>query len=505
MALVFIPTGDDDGMTPYFIPTGSILENSNLKKFAVDDTEVLKSHLMGMTKEKLTDTLAKLKLKPNRKSMTKFDLTTLIAEKMTFLTKRATDMTASSSSTLTQQEDKEDKPTTETTMSITATSVAMDRTGKIESVNHKPFNEFLEEGAFREPEPEEEEPVTWTRENEHVLRLLDEMHNSGLNVNPDERIMLMEKKQKFMEQQQHKMLQEDMSKVDEDEMTEDCIISLLDFCGIMDDDLDKFFLDDKSDFYENPFSIKVLDCRGGRELFKLKVELNTTTCADLKNEIVRKIEHIGGNHIPADNFNLCSGLVKIKDDEVFDGSVSEVYVNLKLRGGGIHQTYSKKKNIRDERLFSIKGRYNVVSYSFQLAEKAKLEAEELMNSSAGAVPDAIKKLDLASCNKLLEMWETGQTSGERFGLEIAPIFCPTLQTIDDILEKHSKIYEMLQTAFLFIFSRDYIATNGRFLLTNFKDAVVERRTELEHQAEMNRLVQQAVASKGAGKGSDVEM
>lgn len=171
------------------------------------------------------------------------------------------------------------------------------------------------------------------------------MHNGGLNVNSDERIMLMEKKQKFMEQQQHKMLPEDMSKKDEDEdeMTEDCIISLLDFCGIMDDDLDKFFLDDKSDFYENPFSIKVLDCRGGRELFKLKVELNTTTCADLKNEIVRKIEHIGGNHIPADNFNLHSGLVKIKDDEVFDGSVSEVYVNLRLRGGGVHQPFASKK------------------------------------------------------------------------------------------------------------------------------------------------------------------
>ena len=255
--------------------------------------------------------------------------------------------------------------------------------------------------------------------------------------------------------------------------------------------------------YETDIKVKLFTHGRGHQIGMFHPP--TASVKDIMDEVV-DLTGIGEG-----GFTLCgvtTGYTWKNDTQVgdLDKDCYTAYIVLKgLRGGGIHQTYSKKKNIRDERLFSIKGRYNVVSYSFQLAEKAKLEAEELMNSSAGAVPDAIKKLDLASCNKLLEMWETGQTSGERFGLEIAPIFCPTLQTIDDTLEKHGKIYEMLETAFLFIFSRDYIATNGRFLLTNFKDAVVERRTELERQAEMNRLVQQAVASKGAGKGSDVEM
>ena len=352
MALVFMQTGGDEGLMPYFIPTGSIFENSKFDMFAVNDIEVLKEHLMGMSKEKLTETLSKLKLKPNRKSMTKLDLTTLIVEKMTFLTQRATDITASSSSTttLTQQEDKEHKTTPEMTRSITMTSVLMDRFGRIENVNDKSFNEFLENGASHEPEPEEEDAVSWTQEKEHVLVLLNNMCLNGLNVNSDERIMLMEKKQKFMEQQ-CKASQETIPNAEtmpnEDEMTEDYIVSLLDFCDVSEEDFDRVFLDDKSDFYENEISVKVFSCKGGRELFKLMVEINITTCADLKNEVVRKIEHIanktGGNRITTNDFDLSSGIVKINDNEVFDGSVSEVYVALKLHGGGVHQPFTSRK------------------------------------------------------------------------------------------------------------------------------------------------------------------
>ena len=270
------------------------------------------------------------------------------------------------------------------------------------------------------------------------------------------------------------------------------------------------YLKSPIDFYENITYMGIFDPTGNTPLFAIPIDKSLTTVAILKGEVLNRLNHAlvknGKDKMTIDDLVLCNNPRRVVDIESMDDIVSsKLHLCFRIRGGGIHQTYSKKKNIRDERLFSIKGRYNVVSYPFQLAEKAKSEAEELMNSPTGVVPDAIKKLDLASCNKLLEMWETGQTSGERFGLEIAPIFCPTLQTIDDTLEKHGKIYEMLETAFLFIFSRDYIATNGRFLLTNFKEAVVERRTELERQAEMNRLVQQAVASKGAGKGSDVEM
>ncbi|CAJ1410937.1 unnamed protein product [Effrenium voratum] len=98
MALVFMLTDSDEGMTPYFIPTGRILDGNDISKFAVSDADALQEHLMKMTKEQITETLAKLSLKPNRKSLTKLNLATLIAGKMTFLSKRASSISQASSS-----------------------------------------------------------------------------------------------------------------------------------------------------------------------------------------------------------------------------------------------------------------------------------------------------------------------------------------------------------------------------------------------------------------------
>ena len=98
MALVFMLSDSDEGMTPYFIPMGRILADNDISEFAVSDATALQEHLMKMTKEQMTETLAKLSLKPNRKSMTKLDLATLIAGKMTFLSKRASSIYQASSS-----------------------------------------------------------------------------------------------------------------------------------------------------------------------------------------------------------------------------------------------------------------------------------------------------------------------------------------------------------------------------------------------------------------------
>ena len=257
--------------------------------------------------------------------------------------------------------------------------------------------------------------------------------------------------------------------------------------------------------------VKVFEFKG-KCIMSLPVE---PTIEMFKSKIVEKIEELNadkGVHpkktFTEDAFVLQFEGASLNNDTTIEELASgEHHVSLtlllRLKGGGVRSTYLKK-NSRDERLFSIKGRFKVVSYPFPLAEQAKAQAEEMMNSSTGAVTGAINRMDLPTCQKLMEAWENGQSGGDRFAREVAPIFCPALQNISDVLEKRSEIHEMLETAFMFIFAREFINNGGRYMLTDFKEAVSARMAVLE-RLEMNSLVQQALASKGVGKGNDIEM
>ena len=244
---------------------------------------------------------------------------------------------------------------------------------------------------------------------------------------------------------------------DKDDMDEDTPVSLLDYLEVSEDVLDRYFLEDPSDFYENPFSVTVFSSNGDKELFALKVDVGITTCSDFKAEIVRKIEHLtsetGGKCLSVNDFVLSDGYNRIDDEQVFDGNFNHASAILRLRGGGALKPLSSRKVSAKSKAKAVSSEEKMTAYKGNTEKchgsikdttlsgisefgivKSKMNAfaKDVETDAETAMKNAIEKMSIEQVEKAYQMLssETGGTSEFKIGKSTSYFF--GMEALEDV-------------------------------------------------------------------------
>ena len=176
----------------------------------------------------------------------------------------------------------------------------------------------------------------------------------------------------------------------------------------------------------------------------------------------------------------------------------------KLRGGGVRA--ARKALKRDDKIAGIKERFVVVQSSNDLAQQGMKIAHDIFNSDANdIVSNEVGKMSLGKCQELQELWDEGQKGGERFICQIAPVFLPIIDQIQQQTDELQDVKASMTTAFEVAFAREFLTDKVRYDLSSFHECLCSRIDAIEREADVSRRVQQALRSKSTNGTEDVAM
>ena len=237
-----------------------------------------------------------------------------------------------------------------------------------------------------------------------------------------------------------------------------------DFIGFDTDSLTEeqlFYVQSPSDFFTDPKKVDVCSARGDRPLLSIIVERYNTTGAEVKEEIVRCIKHIGKveHCMTVDDFILTDGIREIPEIPRMEHHITRVYMFLRLRGGtkGHQQKKSKEQKVKKtlQKAKDVCKEVGTHPIDLTIYQKSQqLIASTLESTDPDIIAEQMGKLSLdklRGIEKGLENFKISEATLHR----LAPLVFPELDALNKTIEELEKCKKAFEATFGHAFTQEF--------------------------------------------------
>ena len=246
----------------------------------------------------------------------------------------------------------------------------------------------------------------------------------------------------------------------------------------------------------------------------------STTIDTIKGMIQAKMEGVSVAVIPASVMQLMMNSRNIYEGTIEENAIKELADLRVFRQGtmlppggaaGVKKTIAKKESKSEQQQIDTKQEKLVICKAKMDSLIHKPTTTDMVNQLKGnavaiqanvdvdTIARTISGMSEDLCDQFMIAWDKSTLGGDRFSLEVARLFVPDINAIDNMVSELLDGKNALMTAFEFKYIQEFFI-KGRFQNKAVFDLVVKRKVKIDQDKEVVALAEQMVAR---AQGRDV--